>query len=131
MLGAEGLDLGLGEVGVELDLVDGRDDRGVLEQRGEVVDHEVADADRADLAVGQERLQRAVSVEGPVERAGQRLVEDQQVDLLDAELAGALLEGVQRLVVAVVADPDLRLDEDVGAVEAGGGDASPTSRSLP
>src|SRR4029453_1201838 len=41
------------------------------------------------------------------------LVQDQQVEGVDAELAGALVEGVQGLVVAVVADPDLRLDEDL------------------
>jgi hypothetical protein len=39
-------------------------------------------------------------------------VQDQQVDLVDAELAGALVEGVQRLVISVVADPDLGLQED-------------------
>jgi hypothetical protein len=39
-------------------------------------------------------------------------------DLLDAELSGALLEPVQRLVVAVVGDPDLGLEEDVRSVEA-------------
>jgi len=73
-----------------------------------VLDHEVVDADRADLAVSEERLQGTVGLQGPVERRWQRLVEDQQVDLIDAELAGALLEAVQRLVVAVVvADPDL------------------------
>jgi len=46
-------------------------------------------------------------------------VQDQQVDLVDAQLAGALVMRVQRLVVAVVADPDLRLDEDLRPVEAG------------
>jgi hypothetical protein len=51
VLGAEGLDLRLDEVGMHLDLVDGRDDAGAVEQRGEAVDHEVADADRADPAV--------------------------------------------------------------------------------
>ena len=76
-----------------------------------MLDHEVADPDRADLAVGEQRLQRAVGLQGPVERRRQRLVQDQQVDLLDAELAGALLEAVQRLVVSVVADPDLGLQE--------------------
>jgi hypothetical protein len=85
---------------VHLDLVDRRHDGAPVEQPGQVVDREVADADRADLAVGQERLQRAVGLEGAVERGGQRLVEDEQVDLLDAELARALLEAVQRLVVA-------------------------------
>ena len=47
----------------------------------------------------------------------------QQVELLDAELAGALVERVQRVVVAVVADPDLRLDEHLVAVDAGAADA--------
>lgn len=49
-------------------------------------------------------------------------MEDEQVDLFDAELAGALLKPVQRLVVAVVGDPDLRLDEDLGAVQPRGAD---------
>jgi len=117
---AEGLHVGLGEVRVLLDLVDRRHDRGVLEQPGEMVDHEVADADCPHLAVGQQRLQRAVCLERAVEGGGQRLVEDQEVDLLDAELAGTLLEPVQRLVVAVVGDPDLRLQEHVRAVQARG-----------
>ena len=84
-----------------------------------MVDHEVADPDGADLAVREQRLERAVRLQGLVEGRGQRLVQDQQVDLVDAELGGALLEAVQRLVVAVVADPDLGLDEDLVAGEAG------------
>ena len=119
VLGAERLDLALLEVGVHLDLVDRGHDGRLLQQGGEVVDHEVADADGADLAVCQQRLQRPVRLEGLVEGRGQRLVQDQQVDLVDAELAGALLEAVQRLVVAVVADPDLGLDEDLVAGDAG------------
>jgi hypothetical protein len=43
-------------------------------------------------------------------------VQDQQVDLVDSELARALLETVQRLVVAVVADPDLGLQEHLRPV---------------
>src|SRR5439155_10790543 len=54
-----------------------------------------------------------------LERRRQRLVQEQQVDLVYAELAGALVEAVQRLVVAVVADPNLGLQEDVRAVQAG------------
>jgi hypothetical protein len=79
---------------VDLDLVDGRHHRRVLHQSGQVVGHEVADADRADLAVGEECLERPVGVEGAVEGRGQRLVQEQQVDLVDAELAGALVERV-------------------------------------
>jgi hypothetical protein len=81
--------------------------------------HEVAYPDRANLFVGQELLQRRVRVDGQLELARQRLVQDQQVDLVDPELACALVERVQRLVVAVIGDPDLRLDEDLGAVETG------------
>jgi hypothetical protein len=82
---------------------------------GEVVDHEVADADRADLAVPEQCFERPVRVEGPLEGAGQGLVQDEQVDLVDPELSGALLEPVQRLVVAVVRDPDLGHEWDGGA----------------
>jgi len=78
-----------------------------------VLDHEVADPDRADLTVSQQTLQRAVCSQGSVERRRQRLVEDQQVDLIDTELAGALLEAVQSFVIPVVTDPDLRLQEDL------------------
>jgi hypothetical protein len=46
-------------------------------------------------------------------------VEDQQVDLVDAELSGALLEAMQRLVVSVVADPDLGLEEDLRPIHIG------------
>jgi hypothetical protein len=46
-------------------------------------------------------------------------VQDQEVDLVDAELARALLEAVQRLVVAVVANPDLGLEEHLIAGDAG------------
>ena len=46
----------------------------------------------------------------------------QQVDVLDTELSGRLVEGVQRGVVAVVGDPDLGLEEDLVAGQAGGGE---------
>ena len=45
-------------------------------------------------------------------------MQDQQVDPFDTELAGALVEAVQRLVVSVVADPDLGLQEDLRPVQA-------------
>ncbi len=82
-------------------------------------DHEVADSDRADLAAIEQRLQGAVGLEGSIESRGQRLVQDQKVDLVDTELAGALLECMQRLVVSVIADPDLGLQEDLRPVHVG------------
>jgi hypothetical protein len=91
---------------------------GGVEQGTQVVDHEVTDTDGADLAVGHQPFEGPVGGHGLVEVAGQRLVQDEQVDLVDAELAGTLVEGVQRLVVAVVADPDLRLQEHLLARDA-------------
>ena len=71
MLGAERLRLPLREIRVHLDLVECRYDARLVEQRGEVVD------------------QRAV------ELRRQRLVQDQQIDPVDAQLASAFLEPVQ------------------------------------
>src|SRR6478735_6320590 len=117
VLGVRLLRLGLGEVRVDLDLVDRGDDRRPLQQRREVFGHEVADPDRAYPPVRQQRLQRLVGADRLVEVGGQRLVQQEQVDLLDPELAGTLVERVQGLVVAVVADPDLRLHEDLRPVQ--------------
>jgi hypothetical protein len=55
-----------------------------------VVSGRVADADRADLAAGEQCLEGAVGLQRAVERRRQRLVEDQEVDLVDVELAGAV-----------------------------------------
>src|SRR3954463_8885489 len=46
-------------------------------------------------------------------------MQEQQVELVDAELANALLEPVQRGAVAVVADPAPRLYEPLTARDAG------------
>ena len=118
MGGVRGLHVRLGEVRVHLDLVHRGDHRGLLQQGVQVPGHEVADADRAHPPVGEQGLQGAVRLLGEVEPAGQGLVQDQQVDPVDAELGGALVEGVQRLVVAVVTDPDFRLDEHLVASQA-------------
>ena len=108
---------------MHLDLVDRGHDRGAREQPLEVGGHDVADADRTDAAVGEQLFERPVGVDDGVEGGRHRLVQDEQVELVDAELAGALVERVQGLVVAVVADPDLGLDEDVGAVDPGRAEA--------
>jgi|RhiMetStandDraft_4_1073278.scaffolds.fasta_scaffold03621_5 hypothetical protein len=44
-------------------------------------------------------------------------MQDQQVDLVDSQLAGALAEAAQRLVIAVVADPNLGLQEHLRAIQ--------------
>ena len=60
VLGVDALQRGLLEVGVDLDLVHRRHDRGLGQQAVEVLGHEVADADRAHPAVGEQRLERPV-----------------------------------------------------------------------
>jgi thioredoxin reductase (NADPH) len=110
-------------VRVQLDLVDRRHHVGALQQRLQVVEQEVAHADRANLAVLEQLLERLVRLDRATKGGRQRLVQNEQVDLVDTELAGALVEGVQRLVVAVVADPDLALDEHVAAVDARAADS--------
>jgi hypothetical protein len=44
-----------------------------------VLDHEVADPDRAHPAIGEQRLQGTVGLERPFELRGQRLVQDEVV----------------------------------------------------
>ena len=122
MLVVEGEQLRLSEVGVHFDLVDRRHHLDFGEQFLEVSRHEVGDADRADLAVGVQLLQRFVGADGQLELAGQCLMQDQQVELFDAELAHGLVKRVQRGVVAEVGDPDLGLDEDVLAGQPGPAD---------
>jgi len=108
---------------MDLDLIHHRHHGCLGKQALEVLGHEVADADRAHLVVGEQLLQRPVGVEGQVELRRHRLMEQQQVDLFDAQLAGAFVERMERGLVAVVADPDLRLDEHLFAGDVGLADA--------
>ena len=121
-LGVQGLHLTLLKIGMHLDLIHRRHHRGLLQQPGQVLDHEVADPDRADLPVAEQALQPPIGLQRRPELRRQRLMQDQQIDLVDTELAGTLLEPVQSLVVAVVTDPDLGLHEHLGAVQTSGRD---------
>jgi hypothetical protein len=62
-----------------------------------VFDHEIAHADRTHFSVGEKLLECSVRTERPLEIGGEGLVEDEEIDLLDPEFAGALLETVQGL----------------------------------
>ena len=84
--------------------------------------HEVRHPDGTHLAVGVQLFQGVVGRHSEVELPRQGLVQDEQVDLVDTKLARALVEGVQRGVVAVVGDPGLRLDEDLVTAHAGPSD---------
>jgi hypothetical protein len=72
VLGPQGLYVALREVGMELDLVHRGHHAGAVEQASEVIDHEVADPDRAHLAVGEQGFQRPVRLQRRVELRGQR-----------------------------------------------------------
>jgi hypothetical protein len=100
MRGVDSADGPLREIWVYLDLVHGRYDVDLLEERVHVFRHEIAHADRPDLAIAQQRLQRVVGLDGQVETRRKWLVEDEQIDAVDAELARALVESVQSFVVA-------------------------------
>jgi hypothetical protein len=90
VLGVDALKLGLLEVRVQFDLVDRGDNRRNGEKPVEVVGHEVAHSNRPNLPVGEQLLERPVRVEGVLEAAGHGVVQQEQVDLLDAELLRAL-----------------------------------------
>ena len=54
-----------------------------------------------------------------------RLVEQIEVDGVDAQLAAADVEGAQGALAAVVADPQLGLEEELRAVDAAAGNPFP------
>ena len=109
-------------VGVDLDLVDGRHDREPRQHGLEVRRAEVGHADGPHAPLVEQPLERPIGVDGRVEVLGQWLVEQVQVHVSRPELAGAHVEGMEGRVVAVVADPHLRLDEQLGPVDAARGD---------
>ena len=117
--GVETLQLGLLEIGMHFDLVDRRNDVHLRAGAGRARGHEVADPDGPHPPVRQQGLQGAIRIERQVELSPQWLVQKQQVNPLDTELPGTLVEPVQRLVVAVVVDPELGLDEDLVPGQAG------------
>ena len=94
-----------------------------VDQPAEELRAEVRDADRARPAVGEERLGGLVGADRVLEVGRHRLMQQVQVDVVDAEPAQAGLEADLRGVVAVVADPQLGGDEDLVAVDAGAADA--------
>jgi len=70
------------------------DRRQILVGQLEVEDVEVL-RDAVRFGRLEQCLERPIGLQGPVEGRGQRLVQDQQVDPVDAELGGALLVSVQ------------------------------------
>lgn len=81
--------------------------------------HEVAYPDSANLALREKLFEGPVGRDGAIEGGWQRLMQQQQIEMIEAKLTRALLEGVQGLVVPIITDPDLRFDENLVASEAG------------
>ena len=91
--------------------------------RREVLGAEVRDADGARPAVGEERLGRLVGADRVLEVGRHRMMQQIEVDVVDAQPAQAGVEADLRGVVAVVAHPQLGGDEDLVAGDAGAADA--------
>jgi hypothetical protein len=77
----------LGEKRVQLDLVDGRRDARLADQVLEMAFAEVRGADRAGAAVRQHLLNRVVRGDGAVEVARAAVVEQEEVDVVEAKSA--------------------------------------------
>jgi len=103
---------GPGEVRVQLDRVDGRDNLGAGRERVQILGLVVAHADRTGSAVRQNLLGGPVGAHGPLELLGHRPVQELQVDVPRAKAAQAAVETAQRLLIVVVADPQLGRDKD-------------------
>src|SRR3954454_9800378 len=120
VLPAVGVDLLVGEVGVQLDLIHRRFDVALGREALEVGDLEVRDADRTGPAVRPELLQRLPGGDevAVVERR-KRPVDEEEVDVVEAEVGERPVEraaGVVGLVEAVV---ELARHEDGGPIETG------------
>lgn len=105
------------EEGVDLNLVDSGDNRGLGHELLEVVDTEVGDTNGADLA---EALGSLKSSPGGnalllVVRGG---VDEVEVEVVELELLKGVAEGVEGSFVAVVSIPELGGDEDLATGSA-------------
>jgi hypothetical protein len=82
---------------MHLDLVDRRDDIGLALQPAQVVDLEVGDPDRAGPPLAVELLQRLPGGdEVPAVAGRQRPVDQEQVDVVEAERGERALESLPR-----------------------------------
>src|SRR5699024_12842856 len=84
-----------------------------ISQCSKMFNHKVTDPDGANLPLFKESFQCAVGIEGLVKLAGHGLMQQQQVDDINAELASAFVKSVQGLIEPVVGDPDFSLQKDL------------------
>lgn len=107
------------EIRVKLNLVDSRDHVAFTQQFLQVKRHEVADTNGAHLALIQQLFERLVRLDGFLEPSRSGLVQDQQIEVVDAQLGDRLLPSMQGLLDAIVTDPDLGFNENISAVKSG------------
>jgi hypothetical protein len=120
----------LREERMELDLIHRRYDSGLLHQVLEMPLAEVRDADRASAAFGVDLLDRLVRRDRRVEVGRDGVVQQEQVEVVEAEAAEAALEADESLVVAVVADHSFVVTNNSPRSMPAARMPSPTSRSL-
>lgn len=84
-------DVALLQCGVQLDLVDGGDDRAGIEYPTQVLGQEVRDADRPDASIGVQLFEGTPGVEVSI-LGGGRPVDQVQVEVVEAETVQARVE---------------------------------------
>ena len=115
----------LGQVRVELDLVDRRHDGRPVEQALEVIDLEVGDADGVHVAALEQSLHGSPGVEVVNAVHRQRPMDEEKVDVANVERTERALKGLPHVVGSVGTVVELAGDEDLGA-----GDGRPAHRLL-
>ena len=113
VLPAELGDFPIAEIGVELDLVDGRHGVGALDERFEVVLLEVRHADRPGAPVGRESRDLPRRQEIPAVLVGQGPVDEEEVDVVGAQELQRGGEGLSRGGGFVIRIVELGGQEDV------------------
>lgn len=84
-------DVALLQCGVQLDLVDGGDDRAGIEYPTQVLGQEVRDADRPDASIGVQLFEGTPGVEVSI-LGGGRPVDQVQVEVVEAETVQARMK---------------------------------------
>src|SRR3954451_11402637 len=99
---------------MRLDLIDGRYDLVVHDEIHHAVRMKVAHADRADASLAVQLLDRAPCSVAVAEG----LVDEVETEPVELQALHRTLECAARLVVAGIADPELRGDEELLARDA-------------
>ena len=112
-----------GEVRIQLDLIDGGNDVGPVDQVLQVPRLEIGDADGAYAAFGQEFFSHLVGRDSRSKVRGQRPMQQVQVDVIQPKPPQARLERAPRRLIAIIGHPQLRGDEDLASRDAGAPDS--------